>query len=87
MLYNSLKKGGRWYAYEHVRVERGRFFLSAFQWLTNLVWSQAMGSCRICRNTGKTLIEAGPWEKIDLAHPDDEARFALLPHVLGTLTK
>ncbi|KAF5022402.1 hypothetical protein F66182_5542 [Fusarium sp. NRRL 66182] len=86
LLYESLKKGGRWYAYEHVRIERG-FFLRAYQWLTGLVWSQVMGSCRICRSTGKTLREAGPWEKIDLAQPVGEARFGILPHVLGTLTK
>ncbi|KAM0432392.1 hypothetical protein ACHAPT_004936 [Fusarium lateritium] len=87
LLYQSLKKGGRWYAYEHVRVENGGFLLRAYQWVTNLVWSQAMGSCRMCRATGKTLREAGPWEKIDLAPPVGEPRFELLPHVLGTLTK
>ncbi|KAG8677300.1 hypothetical protein FPOAC2_03423 [Fusarium poae] len=88
LLYQSLKKGGRWYAYEHVRIDESRsFFLRAYQWVTGLVWSQVMGSCRICRSTGKTLREAGPWEKIDLAPPVGEARFRLLPHVLGTLTK
>ncbi|KAF4965097.1 hypothetical protein FSARC_7060 [Fusarium sarcochroum] len=88
LLYESLKKGGRWYAYEHVRIDENRgFFLRAYQRLTGLVWSQVMGSCRICRSTGKTLREAGPWEKIDLAPPAAEARFAMLPHVLGTLTK
>ncbi|CAF3516747.1 hypothetical protein SNK03_003594 [Fusarium graminearum] len=88
LLYQSLKKGGRWYAYEHVRIDQSRsFFLRAYQWVTGLVWSQVMGSCRICRSTGKTLREAGPWEKIDLAPPVGEARFRLLPHVLGTLTK
>ncbi|KAM5352563.1 hypothetical protein ACJ41O_005285 [Fusarium nematophilum] len=86
LLYECLKKGGRWYAYEHVRVESG-FLLRAYQWLTNLVWSQVMGSCRICRATGKTLREVGPWEKIDLAQPEGSSRFAVLPHVLGTLTK
>ncbi|KIL96518.1 hypothetical protein FAVG1_01262 [Fusarium avenaceum] len=88
LLYQSLKKGGRWYAYEHVRISENRgFFLRAYQWVTGLVWSQVMGSCRICRSTGRALREAGPWEKIDLAQPDGEARFAILPHVLGTLTK
>ncbi|WAO89758.1 Hypothetical protein NCS54_00715900 [Fusarium falciforme] len=87
LLYESLKKGGRWYAYEHVQVEQGGFLLRAYQWLTNIVWSQVMGSCRMCRATGKTLREAGPWEKIDLAPPVGEPRFELLPHVLGTLTK
>ncbi|KAF4981608.1 hypothetical protein FZEAL_2620 [Fusarium zealandicum] len=87
LLYESLKKGGRWYAYEHVRVERGGFLLRLYQWLTNIVWSQVMGSCRLCRATGKTLTEAGPWEKIDIAQPEGEPRFELLPHVLGTFTK
>ncbi|KAJ4267729.1 hypothetical protein NW762_003844 [Fusarium torreyae] len=68
LLYESLKKGGRWYAYEHVRVNENKgFFLRVYQ----------------C----KTLREAGPWEKIDLAPPAEEARFAMLPHVVGTLTK
>ncbi|KAF4989765.1 hypothetical protein FGRMN_8916 [Fusarium graminum] len=88
LLYQSLKKGGRWYAYEHVRISENRgVFLRAYQWVTGLVWSQVMGSCRICRSTGKTLREAGPWDKIDLAQPVGEARFAMLPHILGTLTK
>ncbi|KAF4445723.1 phospholipid methyltransferase [Fusarium austroafricanum] len=88
LLYQTLKKGGRWYAYEHVRIPEDKsFFLQAYQWVTGLVWSQVMGSCRICRSTGKSLREAGPWKKIDLASPEGEARFGILPHVLGTLTK
>ncbi|RBR20952.1 uncharacterized protein FIESC28_05104 [Fusarium coffeatum] len=88
LLYQSLKKGGRWYAYEHVRMDPSDgYFLRIYQWVTGLVWSQVMGSCRICRSTGKSLREAGPWEKIDLAQPVGEARFNLLPHILGTLTK
>ncbi|KAI1013374.1 hypothetical protein LB503_001628 [Fusarium chuoi] len=88
LLYQSLKKGGRWYAYEHVRINENRgVLLRAYQWVTGLVWSQVMGSCRICRSTGKSLREAGPWEKIDLAQPEGEARFGILPHVVGTLTK
>ncbi|KAL4725444.1 hypothetical protein ACLX1H_007593 [Fusarium chlamydosporum] len=32
LLYQSLKKGGRWYAYEHVRIDPSRgFFLRAYQ--------------------------------------------------------
>ncbi|KAF5540911.1 phospholipid methyltransferase [Fusarium mexicanum] len=88
LLYQSLKKGGRWYAYEHVRInENTGILLRAYQWVTGLVWSQVMGSCRICRSTGKSLREAGPWEKIDLAQPEGEARFGILPHIVGTLTK
>lgn len=105
LLYECLKKGGRWYAYEHVQVERGGFLLRAYQcessrsrsgvrsWqltspgLTNLAWGRVMGSCRICRATGRTLREVGPWDKIDLAQPPDEPRFEVLPHILGTLTK
>ncbi|KAF5965699.1 phospholipid methyltransferase [Fusarium coicis] len=88
LLYQSLRKGGRWYAYEHVRINENKgVLLRAYQWATGLVWSQVMGSCRICRSTGKLLREAGPWEKIDLAQPEGEARFGILPHVVGTLTK
>ncbi|KPM35051.1 hypothetical protein AK830_g11523 [Neonectria ditissima] len=87
LLYDCLKKGGRWYAYEHVQVERGGFFVWLYQRFINLAWSNVMGSCRICRATGKTLREAGPWEKIDLAQPSDEPAYQMVPHVLGTLTK
>lgn len=31
LLYDCLKKGGRWYAYEHVQVERGGFSLWLYQ--------------------------------------------------------
>ncbi|RGP69431.1 phospholipid methyltransferase [Fusarium longipes] len=32
LLYQSLKKGGRWYAYEHVRIDQNKsFFLRAYQ--------------------------------------------------------
>ncbi|KAH7148509.1 S-adenosyl-L-methionine-dependent methyltransferase [Dactylonectria macrodidyma] len=89
LLYDCLKKGGRWYAYEHVQVDvkRGGVFMWLYQWFTSLAWSRVLGSCRICRATGKSLRNAGPWEKIDLAQPLDEAAYAVLPHVLGTLTK
>lgn len=87
LLYDCLKKGGRWYAYEHVQVERGGVLLWMYQWFTSLVWSNVMGSCRICRATGKSLRNAGPWEKIDLAQPPDEPAYQVLPHIFGTLTK
>ncbi|KAI5467178.1 S-adenosyl-L-methionine-dependent methyltransferase [Mariannaea sp. PMI_226] len=87
LLYDSLKKGGRWYVYEHVRTERGGYTMLFYQFFTNLFWSNFIGSCRICRATGKTLREAGPWEKVDLTQPPDEPAYRVLPHIFGTLTK
>ncbi|KAH6891417.1 S-adenosyl-L-methionine-dependent methyltransferase [Thelonectria olida] len=87
LLYECLKKGGRWYAYEHVRCERGGYTMRFYQWFTNLFWSNFIGSCRICRATGKTLREVGPWDRVDLTQPPDEPAYAVLPHVFGTLTK
>lgn len=53
----------------------------------NLFWPHMLGGCQLCRNTPKTLIEAGPWSKIDLAQPEAEPWYHPLPHTLGTLTK
>ncbi|XDG03976.1 hypothetical protein ABKA04_003591 [Annulohypoxylon sp. FPYF3050] len=74
-LYSYLKKGGRWYVYEHVRC------------LINVFWPHFIGGCLLCRPTEKTIREAGPWEKIDVARPPIEPWYGTLPHILGTFTK
>lgn len=55
--------------------------------LINLFWPHILGGCQLCRNTPKTLVEAGPWTKVDLAEPEGEPWYHPLPHILGTLTK
>ncbi|KAF2020974.1 methyltransferase [Aaosphaeria arxii CBS 175.79] len=85
-LYQLLKKGGRWYMFEHVQVTRswpGRLY----QAFLNLFWPHVLGGCELCRNTEKTLRQAGPWDKFDVHAPADEVWCTSLPHIMGTLTK
>ncbi|KAJ4403193.1 hypothetical protein N0V82_010693 [Gnomoniopsis sp. IMI 355080] len=91
-LFGYLKEGGRWFVYEHVRCESEKLRESGlgmrmYQAVVNLFWPRFIGGCELCRNTPKTLIEAGPWSKIDLAQPEGEPWYHPLPHILGTLTK
>ncbi|WYZ41308.1 hypothetical protein EsH8_V_000203 [Colletotrichum jinshuiense] len=85
-LYSYLKKGGRWYLYEHVEVSNS-WPIWLYQRFVNLVWPQALNGCQLCRNTGKTLKSAGPWENIDIVQPVWEPWFQVVPHIFGTLTK
>ncbi|EQB57156.1 hypothetical protein CGLO_02752 [Colletotrichum gloeosporioides Cg-14] len=86
LLYGYLKKGGRWYVYEHVKAERG-LVIPLYQRFTNIFWEQAMGSCHLCRRTGQTLQQVGHWAEIDLAAPAGESPNEVIPHIVGTLTK
>ncbi|KFH45686.1 Methyltransferase-like protein 7A-like protein [Hapsidospora chrysogenum ATCC 11550] len=86
LLYEYLKKGGRWYVYEHVRADEG-VFIPAFQKFTNFFWKRLMGTCQLCRPTTDTLHKIGEWESIDLAVRSTESRYAAMPHVVGTLKK
>ncbi|KAF6817942.1 methyltransferase domain-containing protein [Colletotrichum sojae] len=85
-LYSYLKKGGRWYLYEHVQVSRN-WPLRLYQRIVNLAWPRVLNGCQLCRDTGKTLRSAGPWGNIDLAQPPAEPWFQIVPHIVGTLTK
>ncbi|KAI0099476.1 S-adenosyl-L-methionine-dependent methyltransferase [Daldinia grandis] len=85
-LYQYLKKGGRWYIYEHVRCENS-WYMKAYQRFLNLFWPHFIGGCLLCRQTEKTLREAGPWEKIDVAQPVTEPWYQVVPHRLGVFTK
>ncbi|KAF0317212.1 Methyltransferase-like protein 7B [Colletotrichum sp. SAR11_59] len=85
-LYSYLKKGGRWYLYEHVEVSVNEP-LRLYQRFINLVWPRALNGCELCRNTRKTLESVGPWEKIDVARPPIEPWYQLVPHIFGTFTK
>ncbi|KAI0186449.1 methyltransferase [Xylaria flabelliformis] len=85
-LYSLLRPGGRWYVYEHVLVEYS-WYMRLYQRFLNLVWPHFIGGCEMCRQTEKTLREAGPWAKIDLGQPPAEMWYHCLPHILGVLTK
>ncbi|KAK8083375.1 S-adenosyl-L-methionine-dependent methyltransferase [Apiospora saccharicola] len=85
-LYGYLKKGGRWYVYEHVRRDEG-WGMRTYQAFVNLFWPHFLGGCQLCRPTEQWLREAGPWEKIDVGHPEDEQWHHTLPHILGVFTK
>ncbi|KAI0838776.1 S-adenosyl-L-methionine-dependent methyltransferase [Hypoxylon sp. FL0890] len=85
-LYGYLKKGGHWFVYEHVRCEHS-WYMRAYQRLVNVFWPHFLGGCLLCRQTEKTLREAGPWEKIDVGQPSIEPWYKTVPHVLGVFTK
>ncbi|GJJ71079.1 hypothetical protein EMPS_03429 [Entomortierella parvispora] len=87
MLYKLLKPGGHWFVYEHVKVTRGGPAIRFYQWFCNIFWSIFMGSCRICRDTGKGLRSAGVWQEIDIMQPPDQPSYQVLPHIYGTLKK
>ncbi|KAI1418516.1 S-adenosyl-L-methionine-dependent methyltransferase [Hypoxylon sp. FL1857] len=85
-LYGYLKKGGHWFIYEHVRCEYS-WYMRAYQRFLNIFWPHFLGGCTLCRQTEKTLREAGPWEKIDVAQPTIERWYQVVPHRLGVFTK
>ncbi|KAI1128824.1 S-adenosyl-L-methionine-dependent methyltransferase [Nemania abortiva] len=85
-LYQLLRPGGRWYAMEHVRCEYS-WYMRAYQRFVNLFWPVCIGGCELCRQTGKSLKEAGPWTSIDIGQPPTEPWYQLVPHILGVYTK
>ncbi|CAO2647774.1 Nn.00g086960.m01.CDS01 [Neocucurbitaria sp. VM-36] len=85
-LYKYLKKGGRWYIYEHVRV-KGSWPMGLYQAFINLFWPQLIGGCQLCRDTERSLREAGAWSNIDVAQPPEEMWAHVIPHRIGTFTK
>ncbi|PNP43346.1 hypothetical protein TGAMA5MH_04803 [Trichoderma gamsii] len=87
LLYNLLKPGGRWYAYEHVKVWRGGPLLSLYQRFVNLVWPHFLGGCQLCRDTEKTLRAAGTFKEIDFVQLAAQPPYQVLPHKIGILTK
>ncbi|KAF9368431.1 hypothetical protein CPB97_004628 [Podila verticillata] len=87
LLYKLLKPGGHWFVYEHVKVSRGGLMLRLYQRFCNIVWSVFMGSCRLCRDTEKSLRAAGVWQEVDLAPPSDQPVYSVVPHIVGTLKK
>ncbi|KAM0321714.1 hypothetical protein ACHAQA_009953 [Verticillium albo-atrum] len=86
LVYDLLKKGGRWYVYEHVGAERG-VVVPSYQRFTDQFWQYMIGGCRLCRPTGATLRGVGRWDEVDLVQPRDESAYEVVPHIMGTLTK
>ncbi|KAH7025950.1 methyltransferase domain-containing protein [Microdochium trichocladiopsis] len=85
-LYGYLKKGGRWYFYEHVQCSVSRY-MKAYQRFINLFWPQFLGGCQLCRPTGEYFRQAGEWQNADIAAPWDAQWHNVVPHVIGVLTK
>ncbi|KAF9974979.1 hypothetical protein BGZ73_001508 [Actinomortierella ambigua] len=87
LLYKLLKPGGHWYVLEHVKVSEGRLMLRLYQRVCNVFWTALMGSCEMCRETEKSLMAAGVWQQVDLAAPEGDSPYAVLPRLYGTLQK
>ncbi|KAI0446980.1 S-adenosyl-L-methionine-dependent methyltransferase [Xylaria telfairii] len=85
-LYGLLRPGGRWYVYEHVKCEYS-WYMRLYQRVVNIAWPRLIGGCELCRQTGKTLREAGSWTAVDIGQPPDEQWFGTVPHILGVFTK
>ncbi|KAI2605853.1 S-adenosyl-L-methionine-dependent methyltransferase [Hypoxylon fragiforme] len=85
-LYGYLKKGGRWYVYEHVRCGHS-WYMRAYQRFVNLFWPFFLGGCQLTRPTEATIRAAGPWAEIDVGQPVAEPWFQVVPHVMGVFTK
>ncbi|CAG9978179.1 unnamed protein product [Clonostachys byssicola] len=85
LLYRYLKKGGHWYVFEHVCNDESPL-LSGIQSFTEIFW-KPMVCCHLCRDTAKALRGLGKWEEIDLAPPQGESPYEMIPHIVGTLVK
>lgn len=46
-----------------------------------------MGGCRLCRPTGRNVVNAGRWDQVDVAYPADESKYVILPTQIGILQK
>ncbi|KAF7532458.1 hypothetical protein G7054_g7950 [Neopestalotiopsis clavispora] len=85
-LYGYLKKGGRWYVFEHVRAETP-VAIRLYQAFLNLIWPTCLGGCQLDRTTGEYILNAGPWTKADCFRPVDQSSYACTPHIFGVYTK
>ncbi|KAH8671302.1 methyltransferase domain-containing protein [Xylariales sp. PMI_506] len=85
-LYSYLKKGGRWYIFEHVRADVN-IGMRMYQAFVNLFWPHFVGGCTLCRPTHEWITEAGEWDKIDIMQPPDELWHQTVPHRMGVFVK
>jgi len=46
-----------------------------------------MGGCNVTRDTRKSLMAAGEWEKVDLGKGQGEEGWETLGHIMGRLVK
>ncbi|GAB7346478.1 hypothetical protein MBLNU457_5168t1 [Dothideomycetes sp. NU457] len=86
-LYPYLKPGGRWLVYEHIRTPHRHDLVSSWQALIDHVWPHFFDGCSITRPTDEWLLQAGEWESADLKPGDDETKYDVIPHAIGTLVK
>ncbi|KAH9906813.1 methyltransferase domain-containing protein [Xylariomycetidae sp. FL2044] len=85
-LYGYLRKGGRWYVYEHVRND-SVWYMRLYQQFVNLFWPLVLGGCQLCRPTEATIRAAGPWEEVDVGLLPRERWHSSVPHIMGVFTK
>lgn len=46
-----------------------------------------MGGCQICRPTLKNILAAGPFSEVNVAQPEGETAYEVIPWVMGMLKK
>jgi len=84
-LFESLKPGGEWLVYEHVR--NGKCAVSAsLQEFYQILWPKTFDGCNLNRRTGEILLKTGRWETNELVDLEEEP-WTIMPHVWGRLVK
>ncbi|PWW72016.1 hypothetical protein C7212DRAFT_228907, partial [Tuber magnatum] len=84
-LFQSLKPGGEWLVYEHVR--NGKCAVSALlQEFYQIFWPRVLAGCNLNRRTSEILLKTGRWETNDLVDLEEE-HWTVMPHVWGRLIK
>ncbi|KAL5596679.1 hypothetical protein BROUX41_006628 [Berkeleyomyces rouxiae] len=87
-LYKYLKKGGRWFVYEHVRAPaRAGSAMRWYQRFLNLFWPTIIGGCELCRDTESMLRDSGEWSVVDITEQPEEPWCKATPHIRGVLVK
>ncbi|TQV95012.1 Methyltransferase type 11 [Cordyceps javanica] len=86
-LYKLLKPGGRWYIHEHVKVTRGGILLRLYQAYVGFFHGMVMGGCTLCRSTLQNILAAGQFSEVNVAQPEGEDGFEVIPWVMGVLKK
>lgn len=84
-LHALLKPGGQFIVYEHVQ---SKDLLSRIvQNFYNIFWPFFLGNCHLDRDTRRAIMQAGSWEKIELAVPSSEDAWMVFPRISGKLFK
>jgi len=53
----------------------------------NTVWPFFLGNCHLTRNTHKSVIQAGDWDKVELTLPTSEDAWLVFPRISGRVVK